>query len=236
MRVQPSSRIAAAVLVLLAVAGPGGADRRVEAGSQAASPVSAELRRQFTEAFQKQPRVDVGVPADGARVVILKFNDYECPGCRQTELAYRPVLDKFTTSHPKAVKYVVKDWPWNSACNFNAPRTLPGHEASCDAAVAARLARDRGKLEAMAEWLYGNQGTTPASVRDAARRLLGVADFDKEASLKLAEIKGDIADGGVLGINSTPTYFVNGVRLPSGTLPPELFELAITLELNSATR
>lgn len=239
MRVQPSGRLAAVILLLVASAWVGGMERRTYARPQATpppTPVTAELRRQFTEAFQRQPRVDVGIPADGARVVILKFNDYECPGCRQTEMAYRPVLDKFAKSHPKAVKYVVKDWPWNSSCNFNASRTIPGHEASCDAAVAARLARDRGKLDPMTEWLYGNQGATPGAVRDAARRLLGVTDFDREAPLKLADIKRDIADGGVLGIDSTPTYFVNGVRLPSGTLPPELFELAITLELNSAAR
>ena len=95
--------------------------------------------------------------------MILKFNDYECPGCGQTEIMYKPVLEKFAKSHPGAVKYVVKDWPWNSACNFNASRTIPGHEASCDAAVAARMARDRGKFEVMTDWLFANQGTTPAA-------------------------------------------------------------------------
>jgi protein-disulfide isomerase len=201
---------------------------------QAQGPVTADMSRQFSEAFQRQPRVDVGIPADGARVVVLKFNDYLCPGCRQAELAYRPVLDKFAKSHPGAVKYVVKDWPWNQSCNFNAIRTLPGHEASCDAAVVARLARDRGKFDVIADWLYSNPAVTVADVRDVARRLLGVIEFDKEAAPKRLEIQGDIADGGVLGITSTPTYFVNGIKLPSGALPAELFELAITLELNRA--
>src|SRR5688572_4490105 len=127
---------------------------------QAPAPVtrtlSANERQSFATAWTRQPRVDVGVPADGARVVILKFNDYECPACRQAEAAYAPILEKFAVSHPKAVKYVVKDWPWNTACNFNATRTIPGHEAACDAAAAARMARDRGKFVEMAAWLYAN--------------------------------------------------------------------------------
>ena len=58
-----------------------------------------------------------------------------------------------------------------------------------------------------------------------------MTDFDREYALKLPEIRRDIADGGVLGIESTPTYFINGVRLPNGLMPAEYFELAIKLEL-----
>ena len=88
-----------------------------------------------------------------------------------------------------------------------------------------------GKYDEMVAWLYANQGTTPAAVRDAAVRILGVKDFDKEYALKLPEIRRDIADGGVLRINSTPTFFINGVRIPDGVIPPDYFELAINLEL-----
>jgi protein-disulfide isomerase len=198
-----------------------------------ASGLTPEARQNFIAAWARQPREDVGIPADGARVVILKFTDYECPGCRQTEQAYKPVLDKFATSHPGAIKYVVKDWPWNTACNFNAARTIPGHEASCEAAAAARMARDRGKADEMIGWLYANQGATPDAVRAAAVRMLGIADFDREYTVKVGEIRRDVAEGGVLQVNSTPAYFINGVRLP-GIIPVELFELAITLELGPA--
>jgi protein-disulfide isomerase len=93
------------------------------------------------------------------------------------------------------------------------------------------MARERGKVDVMVDWLFANQGTTPQAVREAASRLLGVTDFDHEYALKLPEIRKDIADGGVLRIDGTPTYFVNGVRLPSSGIPPEYLELAINLEL-----
>ena len=69
------------------------------------------------------------------------------PGaCAQTHEWYKPVLDKFEQSHPGAVKFVVKDWPWNAKCNFNtgAGRCITG---ACEAAAAVRMARDRGKAK-----------------------------------------------------------------------------------------
>jgi protein-disulfide isomerase len=205
-----------------------------DVAQQAASAPAAtdDVRKAFEDAWLKQPRVDLGIPAEGAKVIIVKFNDYECPGCRQAELLYKPIVDKFATSNPGAVRYVVKDWPWNRECNFNTNSTIPGHEAACVAAAAARMARERGKYDEMAAWLYANQGTTPDRVRAEAIRLLGITDFDQQYPNKIAEVRRDVADGGVLAIRSTPSYFINGVRLPTDSmLPAQLFELAISIEL-----
>lgn len=199
-----------------------------------AQVVSPDAKANFEKAWLLQPRVDLGIPANGAKVIIVKFNDFMCPSCRQAETFYKPILEKFAASNPGAVKYVVKDWPWNASCNFNARSTISGHEAACNAAAAARMARDRGKYDEMVDWLYANQGTTAAAVRSAAERILGVKDFDAEYARKLPDIRRDVADGGVLGINSTPTFFINGVRLPEGTIPAAYFELAISLELKRA--
>jgi vitamin-K-epoxide reductase (warfarin-sensitive) len=199
----------------------------------AAAPPSADVRAAFTEAWNKQPRVDLGIAADGAKVIVVKFNDFQCGACAQAEMLYRPILQKLSGSHPGAVKYVVKDWPWDTDCNFNSSRTIPGHEAACDSAAAARMAKDRGKYDEMASWLYANQGATPEAVRQAAQKLLGVTDFDREYAAKLTEIRSDIADGGVLKIDGTPTYYINGVRLP-GMIRPEYFEMAIDIEMNKA--
>lgn len=210
------------------------AAEQVAARSQAAPAPSADAQKNFADAWAQQPRVDLGVAADGAKVVIVKFNDFECPACRQAEVFYKPVLDKFAKSHPGAVKYVVKDWPWNAECNFNTRSTIPGHEAACDAAAAARIAKDKGKYDEMVAWIYANQGTSKAALREAASRILGITDFDRQYALKLADIRRDVADGGALRINSTPTYYINGVLLPPGMMPAEYFELAINLEINRA--
>jgi len=208
-----------------------------EAARRAASAPAPTAGQQlsFAEAWAQQPRVDLGIDPEGAAVVVVKWNDFECPSCRQAEVYYKSVFDKFAASHPGAVKYVVKDWPLDAACNFHMMSTVRGHEAACDASAAARMAQDRGKYQEMVDWIYANQGVTQAELRASAQRILGVTDFDREYAQKLPDIRKDIADGGVLNITSTPTYFINGVRLPGG-FPLQSFEMAIGLEIDAAQR
>jgi uncharacterized membrane protein/protein-disulfide isomerase len=210
------------------------------AASQTAAPDSAAADS-FAAAWAKMPRIDLGIPADGAKVVVVKFNDFECPPCGATYAWYKPVLAKFEQTNPGAVRMVLKDWPWNAKCNF----TLNGtpnpnmHPGACEAAAAYRIARDHGPAKAleMEDWLYGNQASlTHDTVKDAAERILGIKDFDQEYLAKLDDIKKDVADGAALRVNSTPTLFINGVRVPSdrGLMPPSYFEMAIQLELDKA--
>jgi uncharacterized membrane protein/protein-disulfide isomerase len=188
----------------------------------------------FEDAWAKQPRVDLGIPADGAKVIVVKFNDFQCPGCRETHEWYKPVLAKFAESHPGAVKYVLKDWPWHSKCNFNA-QTI--HAGACEAAAAVRMARERGpaKEEEMTDWVFAHQipAATPEQIKAAAKEILGVTDFERAYAEQLPAIRKDVADGGALSIRGTPTMFINGVRVEQ-LMPPAYFELAIQLELNKA--
>jgi uncharacterized membrane protein len=211
--------------------------------AQAAPPADAE--KAFADAWFKQPRADLGIPADGAAVVVVKFNDYLCPSCKFSHLEYEPVFAKYKQSHPGAVRLVVKDWPWNTRCNFHAAGTIPGHEAACEAAAAVRMAAARGKADELIAWLFadqdkliemGRRGTGPDAVKAKAAEMLGVQDFDREYSAKLEEIRRDVADGGALQVQSTPTFFVNGIRaVANGTfLPRAYFDLAIKLELERA--
>jgi uncharacterized membrane protein/protein-disulfide isomerase len=202
-------------------------------GSAPAPSESASLS--FAEAWARQPRVDLGIPADGAKVIIVKFNDFECPLCAQVEQWYRPVLRKMEQAHPGAVKYVMKDWPWSAACNF-ATTGIRGHEASCNAAAAARMARERGKGDEMLAWLFSHQGTTPDAVAAAATSILGLGagEFEADSAKVLPGIRQDVADGQALNVHSTPTFFLNGVRLPDSPMTPAYFEMAINLELEKA--
>jgi uncharacterized membrane protein/protein-disulfide isomerase len=205
--------------------------------AQQAAPATADVRQNFTDAWNKLPRIDLGIPTEGAKVLVVKFNDYECGSCRAAYELYKPVYAKFEQSMPGVVRALSKDWPWNATCNFNAAQTIPGHEGACAAAVAARLARDRGKFAEMEAWLFANLPTTAAGIREQVARTLGITDFDGEYARKLPDVKRDIADGGALNIQATPTYFINGVRIPvNNLLPPEYFELAIQLELAKVTK
>ena len=202
----------------------------VESGETASAAAGGEqVQTEFARWWDAQARVDVPVPNDGAKVVVVKFNDYQCPPCRQTYMNYRSIFAKYEGNHPGAVRFVTRDYPLDPECNVNAPNGV--HLAACEAAVAVRLAREHSRAEAMEEWLFANQASlTPARVREGAREVADVQDFDERYAETLDAVKRDIALGARLLVQATPTFFVNGVRIRGG-LVPEYFDAALAREL-----
>ena len=189
---------------------PQPARRRARADAGCRPAAQQELEK-FMAA---QQRVPVMVATEGAAVVLVKFNDYMCPPCGQTFAQYKPVLAQYAKEYPGKLKYVTQA-TIRSIPNATAWRPSGSHMASCEAAVAVRLAREKGKADAMENWLFANQPTlTPASVKEAARILGGVTDFDARYATVLTLVKGDIEQGGQLQVQGTPTFFLNGIRLP----------------------
>ena len=202
--------------------------------AQDVPPVTDAQRSEFARWYAQQPHVNLPVPRDGAKVLIVKFSDYQCPACGQAYLLYRDLLARYQTTDPGAVRLVRMDFPLNPACNAAVPRIV--HTASCEAAVAVRLAREHGKGDAMEEWLYTHQAMeSPAAVKAAARDIGGVTDFDARYPSVIAAVKTDAALGALNNVHSTPTFFINGTML-AGTLPPQFFQQAIEIELQKASK
>lgn len=206
------------------------ADRQAPtvANAQAQQAPQSEFERWYFA----QPMVDAGVPMDGEKVQVVKFNDYQCPACGQSYRDYKPILAKYQASNPGAVRMITKDYPLDPECNFNTPSGP--HQAACEAAAAVRMAEPKGKKDAMEEWLYSNQTSmTPQSVKQAVASVAGVTDFDAQYAAMLRGIKSDVASGSAVNVRSTPTFIING-RLISGALPAQFFDQAIALELKRA--
>jgi predicted DsbA family dithiol-disulfide isomerase len=205
-----------------------------EEGTTAARAQAAgqDKTAEFEKWYTAQPRREIPVPADGAAVVIVKFNDYQCPPCKQTYMDYKGILAEFQKKHPGKVKFVTKDYPLDPECNASAPRG--NHIAACEAAVAVRLARRNNRDHALEDWLFANQSTlTPDVVKTAAKEVGGVNDFDAQYQGQLQAVKADIALGGLLGVEATPTFYINGV-LVKGGLAPQYFQSALDFELSRA--
>jgi uncharacterized membrane protein/protein-disulfide isomerase len=201
-------------------------------GEPLAPAPTQDQRSEFERWYSSQPRVPLILSAEGAKVLIVKFNDFQCPACGQSYLAYKPILAKYDADRPGAVKVILKDYPLNRDCNDGLPQTI--HPAACDAAVAVRLAAFRNKTEAMEDWLYTHQPTmTSPGVRQAAKDVAQISDFDAKYAEILALVKSDVALGRQLGVRSTPTFFINGVKI-EGALPPQYFDQAIAYELKHA--
>jgi uncharacterized membrane protein/protein-disulfide isomerase len=202
-----------------------------EEQAAAIPPISPAQQQELQQFLNAQQRVPVMVASEGAAVVLVKFNDYMCPPCGQTFAEYKPVLAKWAKEYPGKLKFVTKDYPLDPECNQFAPGG--SHMASCEAAVAVRLAREKGKAAAMEDWLFANQPRlTPASVKQAVQMVGGVTDFDARYQTTLQLVKGDIAQGGQLQVQGTPTFFLNGIRLPG--LRAQFLDAAIALEMKRA--
>lgn len=158
-----------------------------------------------------------GDPAQGsetAPVTIVMFSDFQCPACS----AAHPVLKKAMAEYAGKIRFVVRDFPLESI-----------HENAFQAAQAANAANAQGKFFEYTELLYNNQNSLDnASLKEFATKIgLDRKKFDSELdSGKYAEeVRKDMADGTNYGITSTPTIFVNGVKVRNLSL--EGFKKAI---------
>lgn len=240
----PAALVAAVAFVLTAAAAvvlfPGGAvsasapespeaTASTPAAAPAGPPPSQGAIQQLEEYLAAQPRVPIAAAGgSGASVVIVKFNDYQCPPCGQTFREYKPVLAELQQQHPGKIAFVTKDFPLDPQCNSLGG----GHEAACEAAVAVRLAREKGRAAEMEDWLFANQATlTPDRVKQGLSTVASIppSEFDARFGKVSDLVRADIGQGLQLSVRGTPTFFMNGIRLPN--LRGEFFQAAVEWEL-----
>lgn len=180
--------------------------------------------------YAAQPKAIVPVDGGGAAVVIVKFHDFQCPPCRQAYYDYKPILEKYQKLAPGKVRMVVKHFPIDPECNAHTPGGT--HLAACEAAAGVVMAGNTGaRAEALESWLYGNQQTlTGASVRQGARDIAGIADFDAGYAKALETVKADIALARLLNVEATPSFFINGTQIRGG-VPAPFFDAIVAIEL-----
>ncbi|MEU0565679.1 thioredoxin domain-containing protein [Nonomuraea sp. NPDC005983] len=144
--------------------------------------------------------------ADG-KVTLVEFLDFECEACG----AAFPVIEQLREQYTGRVTFVARYFP--IASHFNAERAARAVEASAQ----------QGKFEAMYQRMYQSQKRwaekkTPADelFRSFAQSLgLDMATWEKayQAPATLTRINKDVADGKALGVEGTPTFFLNGKKI-----------------------
>ena len=224
--------------VLLLVAGIGAAiawfpreSAAVTTEAAAFPPLTDQQRADTEKWWAVQPKVDLPIPNNGAKVLVVKFSDYMCPACRQTYEFYKPVLGKYLAGGE--VRYVVKHYPLEAECNPSAPNN---HYASCEAAAAVILAKPKGTAEKLEQWIFTNQiGLTPDAVKRAAKDIGGIQDFEAQYQTALQEVKADANLGATLKVSQTPTFYINGRKLIGNSItPPQYFDYLIELALKDS--
>ena len=153
-------------------------------------------------------------PAE-AKATLVEYGDFQCPACKAAE----PTVKKVLADFKDRVRLVYRDFPLDMGCNPALQRQL--HPFACKAALAANCANEQGKFWAYHDVLFERQPAfSDENLKKYAADLgLVSTQFDAclDSSKHLDEIKKDLADGSSLGIQGTPTFFVNGRMLSDRT-------------------
>ena len=147
--------------------------------------------------------------SDSAPVEVAEYSDFQCPYCaRFSVLQFPDIRDRLINTG--RVRWRFMNFPLDGH-----PNTRPAH-------LAAGCAREQGKFWEMHDAVYQGQGDW-ADSRRPERVLREYADhiglnrdqFDQcmQTQRAMPEIEADRQRGDSLGVNSTPTFFVNGRQL-----------------------
>jgi len=209
--------IAVLALVLAGTQAFGGFDTRVRSYRLKNPQVRVEVKTalQQREAAQRAEAVNTAAAANptlltidprdpaygpaNARVTVIEFFDYRCPGCKSVA----PEFVALMQAHPD-VRFVFKDWPILDS---------PDDDTSQYAARAALAAHQQGKYLPVYQALLAEPGLT----HEAVDRILvenGVEMAAARTAMNAPEMTRHLVDihtvGRTLGLIGTPTFFING--------------------------
>jgi protein-disulfide isomerase len=148
-----------------------------------------------------------------AIVTLVEYSDLQCPACR----SYHPVVKQLLQKYPKELRLVYRHFP------------LEIHQHALEAAYAAEAAHKQGKFFEYHDLVFENQAdweqakkATPIFLKYAKELKLNEKQF--AADMKSKEVKdrveADKKSGMGLAVNSTPTFYVNGVKIEN----PQTFD------------
>jgi uncharacterized membrane protein/protein-disulfide isomerase len=198
------------------------------------APVETLAPEQLTELhawLDRQPTVPEAMPQGDVKVLLLKFNDYQCPSCRQAYILYNDIITKYEAAYPGVFRYESRDFPLEAECGAGGV-----HAAACEAAVAVRLAKEKNLDKQLEATLFERQSMsmTRDDVKAVLTEVTKISDeeFDSRYPSMLEAVKLDVQLGQKVGVSGTPTFFINGIRL--GGLRPAAFDAVIAYQLRKA--
>jgi protein-disulfide isomerase len=182
------------------------------------SPSDSEIKQ-----VTRYPVPEDGDPSFGpadAPITIIEFSDFQCPYCQKW---HAEVWQKLAAEYPSQIRLVYRDFPLYSI-----------HPQAGPAANAAECANEQNKFWQYHDLLFsGTEELGEAAYLSYARQTgLDMTAFEQCLSENRfdAEITADFEYASGIGIQSTPTFFLNGIAL-IGAQPYEVFKEVIDLEL-----
>jgi protein-disulfide isomerase len=176
----------------------------VQAYQQSQRKQQEEARSKVSEQLSAEPRLIIrGSPVTGAtsqKIVMAEFSDFQCPFCSKAHATVK----QFMAKHQDKVTLVYKHLP-----------LVEIHSEAMPAALASWAALQQGKFWEYHDALFTNQAQLGEKLFVAKATELGLDlekfNKDRQSDAAKAAIAKDIELAKSLGVNSTPTFFMNGV-------------------------
>lgn len=176
-----------------------------------------------------QPPNQAGSPS--AAVRIEEFADFQCGACASAN----PMMNEIKSMYGSRIHFVFRHYPLSIAA----------HNKAYDAAVATEAAGMQGKFWDMQNLLFMNQAawSTADNYKQiwkeyAGRISLDVAKWENDMIGLGAKgrVDADLARGRAIGVNSTPSIYINGMLVPYQQMSVQTLKTIIDAELQKATQ
>lgn len=161
-----------------------------------------------------------------APVTIVAFSDFTCPYCQKAAKEIQTLM----ANNPGKVKYVFKAMPLDNT----------GTAKLASAYFAAAALQSPEKAWALYDLFFAERGMLvqagPADLLTLASQIgLDAARLEKDAaSTKIQDLlEADIAEGERLGVDGTPTFFINDI-IVRGAVSQDLFAKALSMALEAS--
>ncbi len=174
---------------------------------------------EFSRLLSDRAEVNIGdSPIKGnkkAEITIVAFSDFQCPFCKRGD----DTVKELQKIHGDKVRYIFKHFP------------LGFHPNAEPASKACWAAGKQGKFYEFHDKLFENQQKLGEELylQIAKDLKLNIDKFNKDRNSEEATkaVKSDMEDGQKIGIQGTPGFTVNGVKI-FGAYPVDYFEKVIS--------
>ena len=150
-----------------------------------------------------------GTKLTDAPIQMTIFSDFQCPACKALSKMIHPVLRRYKDK----INIDYSFYPLDPACNSKMTRNL--HPLACKAAYFTYCTRD--KFLETHDLIFDNQTELSSEWIEQQARKYGVFDCINEPET-IKAVTAIVDKGSDVGIKSTPTFFLNNVKI-EGTLP-----------------
>ncbi len=150
------------------------------------------------------------------KILLVEYSDLQCPACANLHSILTSIEADKKSPISKKITFVYRHFPLERV-----------HKNAMAAALAAEAAANQNAFFTMSNSMFENQATWESSndpmkffVEFAKQLKLDTKKFTADAKSKAVEdrVNNDILTGNAIGVDSTPSFYLNGKKMQFNTL------------------